>query len=80
MRTEPVELEVLAQARDVDAEVAQEAQAPPGCNFGYSMFTVPPQARRIGPPWWNSLRLAWPPKSSWLSRIRIRDCDPYRLR
>src|SRR6516162_5101825 len=34
------------------------------------MPQVPPFSSCMRPPTWNSLRLAWPPKSSWLSRIK----------
>ncbi len=36
-----------------------------------SMFVPPPGQSSMRPSEWKSLRLAWPPKSSWLSRVRI---------
>jgi hypothetical protein len=39
---------------------------------GVSIDSVPPYPMRNCPSIVNSLRFAWPPKSSWLSRTRMR--------
>jgi len=46
---------------------------------GDEMPAVPPFAIHSLPPGLNSLRFAWPPKSSWLSRMRMR-ADALRAR
>ena len=70
---------VLEEAVHLDSQLFQKANRHLAVIAGGLDGLRPPYPSSNRLPAWNSLRLAWPPKSSWLSRRRILDFCPGKL-